>query len=101
LHNDIVTLTVFLIWAFRTLCNLPLDGTVTEGTLFQPSSFLASWAIGMTQKPLYTLEKFRKREALYSRKAMGPPVYRELVNVVFYFSQGFQEIRGAERTLIT
>ncbi len=64
LHNDVVTLTIFLLRAFRTLRDLPLAGTLTDGTLLQPPSFLASQAFGMTQKPLETPEKLGERKAL-------------------------------------
>jgi hypothetical protein len=55
----------------------------------------------LAEKPLETLDKFREGEALIAWKAMGPPVFRESVDVGFYFSQGFQKVLVVEGTGIT
>ncbi len=80
--------------------HLPLSGAMADGTFNQTSALLAARTLRFAEKPLKTLEKFREREAIISWKAMGPPMYRELAKVVFYFSQGFQKIKVVKWTCI-
>jgi hypothetical protein len=101
LLNDIVTFTGFLIWAFRTSCNLPLAGTMTDGAFFQATPLFTSRAFGLAEEPVKTLNKFRKRKTLISGETMSPPIDGELSHIVLYLGESFQKTCLIQRTCIT
>ena len=98
MSDSVVNFTCVHVRAFRTVCNLPLASALADGAFFETTPLFTSKALGLTEKPVKALNKFRKREALISRETMSPPVDGELFYIVPHLGESFQKICLIQRT---
>lgn len=101
MHNYIVTLTGFLIWAFRASYNLPLNSALSDGAFFETTTLFTSQAFRLVEEPVEALNKFRKRKTIISGVTMSPKIDGELFHIAIYFGESLQKICMIQRTGIT